>query len=174
MEREWSRRSVLSGLATAAVSATLAERYEPAHGQLRRFTRLSAAERIRLVLEKWGGRALDKEKDLVGLGTNIEKLLGVSFADLAAYYATENDRRGIRDRLSSVLARHRDKKILLIAHSMGSIIAYDVLREHERSNPVTVQHLVTIGSPLGLPIVTFHVRREFGGTVTPAGVRQWS
>ena len=98
----------------------------------------------------------------------------MSFADLAAYYATEKERREIRDRLSKVLARHRDKSILLIAHSMGSIIAYDVLREHEKSNPVTVQHLVTIGSPLGLPIVTFHVRREFGGTVTPAGVRRWS
>ena len=40
---------------------------------------------------------------------------------------------------------------MLIAHSMGSIIAYDVLRDLGRSDPeFTVEQFVTIGSPLGL------------------------
>jgi len=49
-------------------------------------------------------------------------------------------------------------KSMLIAHSMGSIDAYDVLREPGQGiNPLTVSQFVTIGSPLGLA----HVKRKF-------------
>ena len=33
---------------------------------------------------------------------------------------------------------------------------------------------MTIGSPLGLPIVTQHVREEFSNTTIPRQVRQWT
>jgi pimeloyl-ACP methyl ester carboxylesterase len=40
---------------------------------------------------------------------------------------------------------------MLIAHSMGSIIAYDVLAAAGRTLPgLRVSHFVTVGSPLGL------------------------
>jgi pimeloyl-ACP methyl ester carboxylesterase len=42
-------------------------------------------------------------------------------------------------------------QIMLIAHSMGSIIAYDVLAGAGRSLPgLRISHFVTVGSPLGL------------------------
>ena len=44
---------------------------------------------------------------------------------------------------------------MLISHSMGTIIAYDALRElgREDGNTVRISNFVTIGSPLGLPHV---------------------
>jgi pimeloyl-ACP methyl ester carboxylesterase len=43
------------------------------------------------------------------------------------------------------------KQIMLIAHSMGSIIAYDVLAGAARTLPgLRIAHFVTVGSPLGL------------------------
>jgi hypothetical protein len=37
-----------------------------------------------------------------------------------------------------------------------------------------IDHFVTIGSLLGLPIVTQHVREEFSNTTLPRQVRQWT
>ena len=45
---------------------------------------------------------LDKEKDLIGLGANVEGLIGIKFDDLAKYYDDEDVRRVIRDRLRDV------------------------------------------------------------------------
>jgi len=53
--------------------------------------------------------------------------------------------------LKKVLRKHRRKKILLISHSMGSIIAYDALTQGAADVPIDT--FVTIGSPLGLPII---------------------
>ena len=65
--------------------------------------------------------------------------------------------------MAEVLKKHRRKKILLIAHSMGSIVAYDVLTRYARD--VNIDTLVTIGSPLGLPIIRSKIIAE---TVTNA------
>ena len=78
--------------------------------------------------------------------------------DLDAYYnklsygnSKESPRELICRQLSETLNKNRRKKILLIAHSMGSIITWDVLTKY---NPhVKIDTLVTIGSPLGLPVV---------------------
>ena len=53
--------------------------------------------------------------------------------------------------LANILKLHRGEKIMLIAHSMGSIIAYDVLTQD--ASDVPIDTFVTIGSPLGLPII---------------------
>lgn len=52
--------------------------------------------------------------------------------------------------LANILKLHRGEKIMLIAHSMGSIIAYDVLTQYVPD--VSIDTFVTIGSPLGMPI----------------------
>jgi pimeloyl-ACP methyl ester carboxylesterase len=133
----------------------------------------SARDTIRVIAEKWGGRAIDKGKDLIGLSEHVDRLLGIAFDDLRDYYREPDVRNRVRDRLARVLQRHADKRVCLIAHSMGSIIAYDVLRMLEQGPPA-IDHFVTIGSPLGLPIVTQHVREEFSNTAFPRQVRQWT
>lgn len=141
-------------------------------GSLRRYDG-SALDNVRAIAEKWGGRTIDKGKDLIGLSEQVDRLLGMAFDDLRDYYAKPNVRNRIRDRLVRALQRHEDKRVCLIAHSMGSIIAYDVLRTMEQ-NPPAIDHFVTIGSPLGLPIVTQHIRGEFSKTTVPQQVRQWT
>ncbi|MBI2382003.1 MAG: hypothetical protein HYV16_14715 [Gammaproteobacteria bacterium] len=64
-----------------------------------------------------------------------------------------------------------ENQVLLIAHSMGSIIAYDVLTELAKEQPSMKLHaLVTIGSPLGLPLVKRHATHDKSPARTPSNV----
>jgi Lecithin:cholesterol acyltransferase len=82
------------------------------------------------------------------------------FKDLAIYLTqkfteeTKSDslvKEEIRLKLISTLKKHKNKDILLITHSMGSIITYDVLVHSE--NDIKIDSLVTMGSPLGIPFI---------------------
>lgn len=57
----------------------------------------------------------------------------------------------IRDRITNALMLHKRKDILLIAHSMGTIVTYDALIQSEKE--IEVDSLITIGSPLGVPFI---------------------
>ena len=73
--------------------------------------------------------------------------------EVDAYYrkGEEQTAEKICSILADTLRKHRRKKIMLIAHSMGSIIAWDVLTRWVPE--IKIHTLVTIGSPLGNPIV---------------------
>ena len=64
------------------------------------------------------------------------------------------DRHGVavqtRAGLSAILedASRRGELIILIGHSLGSVIAYDTLWELSRTSQVQVKLLLTLGSPL--------------------------
>ena len=111
------------------------------------------------------GFAIDKLKQQFGMDQFSDWVLGKKLKDLAFYY---DDKRKIKNRnkkpeqarkvlqaeLNNALVEEKEHVIMLIAHSMGTIIAYDVLRNLGRTKQgVEVSHLVTIGSPLGLPLV---------------------
>ena len=86
----------------------------------------------------------------------------------------------VRDLLKAPLRRMlaAGDRILLIGHSMGSIIAYDTLWElwHAEKNPGRIDMLLTLGSPLGMRFVQnrllgFHnnePERRF-----PGNIRRW-
>ena len=57
----------------------------------------------------------------------------------------------IRDKLADILQKHKEKEILFIAHSMGTIVVYEVLIDIE--DEVNIDSLITIGSPLGVPFI---------------------
>lgn len=84
--------------------------------------------------------------------------------DLDAYYADLPDEKDrikrdmICQELALTLHKNRRKKILLVAHSMGSIIAWDVLTSYVPH--VKIHTLVTIGSPLGIPVVKSRIISE--------------
>ena len=99
------------------------------------------------------------------------------FSDFEKYYnadciiATEQNRKArdaIDEHLADLLYKNRKNKILLIAHSMGSVIAYHVLTEVVPSIPVDT--LVTIGSPLGLPVIKSKIVAE-SRVKSPDGIR---
>lgn len=141
-------------------------------GPLRRYDP-GLFSKSRAFAEKWGGRSIDKGKDLLGLDKNIDELIGMVFDDLRDYYRERDKQTRIRGLLADALQRHRHKRVCFIAHSMGSIIAYDVLRTLEAAPPA-IEQFVTIGSPLGLPIVAQHIRNEFGQTTIPQQVQHWT
>jgi hypothetical protein len=89
------------------------------------------------------------------------------FRELEIYYAQQpevNDpsfksvKDIIRNRLAEVITKHKGKEILLIAHSMGSIVAYDVCNFVVPN--VDIDTFITIGSPLGLPIIVSKIAEE--------------
>jgi len=75
------------------------------------------------------------------------------YPDLHRYKHHPVTRRDVQERLREPLraAHAQGRRVMLIAHSMGSIVAYDVLRRAGRTLPgVRISHFVTLGSPLGL------------------------
>lgn len=105
--------------------------------------------------------------------------LEVHLTDLKRYVRNEN---GVADGARSVLrlalqsAAADSRPVLLMAHSMGSVIAYDVLWQLSRDeDEVHVDLLLTMGSPLGQKLIQ---RRLLGAGKQgkeryPANVRSW-
>ena len=71
-----------------------------------------------------------------------------------------------------MIRKHRGKRILLIAHSMGTLIAYDVLTRCVPDVPVDT--FVTLGSPLGLPFCISRAARYIPEPGVPENITgQW-
>ncbi len=97
-----------------------------------------------------------------------QKFIHNNFEELEIYftkgcdnnYTIECEKRDrINEALVQVLEKHKNDKIFLIAHSMGSIIAFDVLSFIMPK--ATVNTFVTIGSPLGAPFVISRIARLY-------------
>jgi hypothetical protein len=94
-----------------------------------------------------------------------------------------NNRDGIgeavREQLKTPLRRlfAEGRRLLLIAHSMGSVIAYDSLWEltHLEHHPGKVDLLLTIGSPLGMRFTQQRLLgwHEHGPRRFPHNIRRW-
>lgn len=95
------------------------------------------------------------------------KIINKYFHDLETYFGDrlnpaqtpyDSDKELIRKRLIDVLTRYRKYEIMVIGHSMGSIITYDVLIQYPQIPEVHT--LVTMGSPLGLPVIVSRIFLE--------------
>ncbi len=64
----------------------------------------------------------------------------------------------IRDRITDALKKHKRKDILLISHSMGTIVTYEVLIQSEKE--LEIDSLITIGAPLGVPFIFDKLRND--------------
>jgi len=69
----------------------------------------------------------------------------------------------IRDRITNALKQHKRKDILLIAHSMGSIVTYEALIKSEKE--IEIDSFITIGSPLGVPYIFNKLKNELSVAV---------
>ncbi len=128
-------------------------------------------------LEKKVDRMFFEDQGFINFDRIADRLMRNLFMDLDYYYHREcsvSAFRGlkageeVRRRLVKVLKKHRRKKILLIAHSMGTIISYDVLTREVPE--VTIDTFITIGSPLALPVVMKKILAG-QGTVPKAGMK---
>lgn len=94
----------------------------------------------------------------------FRELVKRTFADVYAYFFG-GDGDAMRKRLTARLDAISGPAIV-IGHSLGSIIAYDVLSQRTRDIPL----LVTIGSPLAVTEIQDLVTRPLR---VPDGVRAW-
>jgi len=89
-----------------------------------------------------------------------------NFKDLEIYFSencgkeqsegcVKKDR--INNRLLEVLRKYKNDRILFIAHSMGSIIAFDVLSLY--GHELKVDTFATMGAPLGAPFVISRIAK---------------
>ena len=96
-----------------------------------------------------------------------DNLLRKYFSDLHIYYSINGasiegnvfrTKDLIRNKTAEILKKYKNYDIFLIAHSMGSIIAFDVLKF--LLTDIKINTFATIGSPLGLPVVLGKIAAE--------------
>lgn len=88
--------------------------------------------------------------------------------DNAAYFCELAVRKQIQQRLRYLLSEVGEPCVL-VAHSQGTIIAYDVLSE-PASTKLNVRLFVTLGSPLGLKVIRNQVTKPLQ---IPKPVTRW-
>ncbi|MFC1436168.1 serine peptidase [Streptacidiphilus sp. N1-3] len=105
------------------------------------------------------------------LDGQITKLFIRAFFREVATYLRDDDnpaRQAARETVAARIAAHRPR--VVIAHSLGSIVAYETLHHHPE---LTVELLITLGSPLALPHAVFDrlQPRPDGDELHRAGIR---
>lgn len=109
-----------------------------------------------------------------------DKRIKASIQDTSRYFSNKDDIAcRVREFQKAALreASANQDKVLLIGHSMGSIIAYDALWElcHLENYQHCVDTLLTIGSPLGMNYVQNFLRghKEKKSRSYPGNIRHW-
>ncbi len=161
------------------------EKYVKASGE---FTNEDYSTRIKVV------DYLGKQMNWIFLNEDLslnysfisDAIISRYFKDLEVYYSGNSSGKNgkhcakklIRARLLKKLKQHRKDNIMLISHSMGTVIAYDVLTFLEPD--ININTFITMGSPLGLPVIKSRIAAELKekgfseSTVlkTPPGITQ--
>ncbi|OLF13498.1 hypothetical protein [Actinophytocola xanthii] len=105
-----------------------------------------------------------------GLDSRLVRwFVAVFFRELATYLSgtDEQARLDAREEVVGVIKRHRPD--VVVAHSLGTVVTYEALA----ANPhLSVDLLVTLGSPLGMPDVVYERLRPMPAGRLP-GVRRW-
>ncbi len=113
-------------------------------------------------------------KESFGMDKLADELLEKKLKDLSRYYKEKVIRKKLRDLLKNEILDNADKRIMILSHSMGTIIAYDVLRAIGKDHPrVIVDNFLSLGSPLGLPHVKYKIAQENPLVRTPSIVKKW-
>jgi len=120
------------------------------------------------------------KKGFSGIDTILDLTIRRMFNDLDTYFHGNcranpafKAKNFVRERLAEVLRKNRGKEIMLIGHSMGSIVAVDTLKYIVPEIPI--HSFVTIGSPLGIPVLLKKMQQENGETdlCTPENIRNY-
>ena len=123
----------------------------------------------------WAGDIIDGMKKSFGMDALADKILKEKLKDLSQYYEKDDKRKILRERLKDRILDNQKKRIMILSHSMGTIIAYDVLRDIGKEFPrLIIDQFVTLGSPLGIPHVKYKIAQENPLVRTPNIVKKWS
>lgn len=121
------------------------------------------------------GWLIDTRGGLVGLAREqtigrIERALVANLREAEAYTTWPDRRRLVRDRVAATIRRERPA--VVVAHSLGSYVAYETLHAFP---DLQVELWVTLGSPLRVPSLARRLDpglRE-GRGARPPGVGRW-
>lgn len=97
--------------------------------------------------------------DMLGEIASVSLDLGLDFVLYLDSDHGQKIRDGLKEEILSCAKKHPDG-IVLVAHSLGSVIAYDTIAEAQlEGSPLPVKWLITFGSPLAW---TFDLRKAEG------------
>lgn len=107
-------------------------------------------------------------------GSGSVRIVSAAVAELSAYFdpAGAAVRQVVRDRLAETLRRYRPR--VLVAHSLGSVVAYETLHAYP---DLRLDLLLTLGSPLAMRRVVYDrldPRPAWGKGARPPGVQNWA
>lgn len=84
------------------------------------------------------------------------------FMELEMYYGASGSqiklKQKTRSRLKKLIEKYKYDDILLVSHSMGTFIAYDVLQFELKD--INIHTFITMGSALGLPFIKAKIAKE--------------
>ncbi|HIF9387704.1 TPA: hypothetical protein ACX6R1_003698 [Photobacterium damselae] len=104
-------------------------------------------------------------------------LLRYWLTDVYRYFHDPAFALEIEKPLIRLLQQYRHHSITLISHSLGTVIAYNVLQKlvaHRTMQDITIDKWVTLGSPLGLASVKAQLKRNLQSPLAvPENVSAW-
>lgn len=136
----------------------LQERYHPAKDNHEK-TEKPLKEKALNYIKKQLDNFLFNEKLHLNFPSFTDILVKHFFKDMKIYFTqicSEENKADclakdvIREKLKDVLLKYKNDKIMIIAHSMGSIITYDVLL---RNKEIKTDYLISEGSPIAVPYI---------------------
>ncbi|HIF9066827.1 TPA: hypothetical protein ACX6MF_003317 [Photobacterium damselae] len=104
-------------------------------------------------------------------------LLRYWLTDVYHYFHNPAFALEIEKPLIRLLQQYRHHSITLISHSLGTVIAYNVLQKltaQRTTQDITIDKWITLGSPLGLASVKAQLKRNLQGSLSvPENVSAW-
>ncbi|ENP8456967.1 hypothetical protein ACEI25_003654 [Photobacterium damselae] len=104
-------------------------------------------------------------------------LLRYWLTDVYRYFHNPTFALEIEKPLIRLLKDYRHHSITLISHSLGTVIAYNVLQKlaaQRTTQDITIDRWITLGSPLGLASVKTQLKRNLQGSLAvPENVLAW-
>lgn len=104
-------------------------------------------------------------------------LLRYWLTDVYRYFHNPTFALEIEKPLIRLLQEYRHHSITLISHSLGTVIAYNVLQKlaaQRTTQDITIDKWITLGSPLGLASVKAQLKRNLQGSLAvPENVLAW-
>ncbi|WP_405150937.1 GPI inositol-deacylase [Sphaerisporangium sp. NBC_01403] len=110
---------------------------------------------------------------LLRLGPRAKSFAEDFCPEVAAYFASADAAARVRSRDAVADAIRRNRPKVVIAHSLGSVVAYEALWAHP---DLSVELLITLGSPLAMGGVVFERLQPLprsGRGRCPHGVGRW-
>ncbi|CEO38491.1 alpha/beta hydrolase [Photobacterium kishitanii] len=104
---------------------------------------------------RWGTKIAEWIEDKLSVFSFIAKpFLKSLLPDIHHYFHDANYQHAVEQPLVKLLNQYQHRPIILLSHSMGTVIAYNVLHQLSRqTTPPQISTWFTFGSPLGLTSV---------------------